>query len=272
MARPGITYEDVVKACKKIIADGGKPSINGVKAVLGRGSPNNISALLRKWKEANQPEKKSRRVLPDTVIISITNEIERCVTEEKEILEQNLSSLQEDQNRLIQHCDELDTSIKVEQKRSGKAHAELQAAVASCEEKDKLIEVLRTEIGQEQSKTEDVRRIIEKERINLAKATMKLETLEQQASELPRLAKACSDAEKKAEISAAKETAAKEAFSRLEAEIGLLSDKLNKRDLEVKDLQAKLAESKAESSDLQVENAVMQERLAVIAKRAEDAK
>jgi len=272
MARPGITYEDVEKACNKIIADGGKPSINSVKAVLGSGSPNNISALLRKWREATQPEKKSERTLPDAVILSITNEIERCVAEEKENLEQSLSALQGDQDRLIQHCDELDKSIQEEQKKSAKAHAELQAAVASSQEKDKLIKVLRAEIEEEKSKTENQRIISETLHIDLAKATTRVEALKQQTAELPKLAKAFSEAEKKADVAITKETAAREAFSRLETEIGVLSEKLNQRDIEAKDLQAKLTESIVALSNLQVENAVMKERLSVNSKGDEAAK
>ena len=272
MARPGITYEDVEKACRKIIADGGKPSINSVKAVLGSGSPNNISVLLRKWREVIQPEKKSERTLPSAVILSITNEIERCVVKEKEALEQSLSALQGDQDRLIQHCDELDKSIQEEQQISAKAHAELQAAVASSQEKDKLIKVLRAEVEEEKSKTENQRMISETLHIDLAKTATRAEALEQQVAELPRLAKACADAEKQAEIASARETATKEAFSRLESEIGLLSEKFNKRDTEVKELQSKLTESKEETSKLQVKNAVMQERLAGVERNDKGAK
>jgi len=261
MARPGITYTDVEKACNKIIADGGRPSINGVKAMLGSGSPNNISALLKKWRAANQPEKKSDRVLPDSVILSITNEIERCVVEEKASMEQSLATLQTDQERLIQHCNDLDESIQEDQKKFTKAHTELQAAVASSQEKDKLIELLRAEIGEEKCKTENQRMIAETRHIDLAKATTRLEALEQQSVELPKLTKACTDAEKKAEASSAREIATKEAFSRLETEIGSLSEKLIKHDSEVKELQTALSESKEESSRLQVENAVMKERL-----------
>jgi len=164
--------------------------------------------------------------------------------------------------KLIQHCDELDKSTQKEQKKSAKAHAELQAAVASSQEKDKLIKVLRAEIEEEKSKTENQRMISETLHIDLAKAITRVEALEQQAAELPRLTKACADAEKQAEISFARETATKEAFSRLESEISLLSEKLNKRDSEVKELQSKLTESKEETSKLQVKNAVIQERLA----------
>jgi chromosome segregation ATPase len=262
MARPGITLKDVGKACEQIIADGGRPSINGVKTTLGGGSPNNISMLLKQWRAANQPEKKSERVLPESVVLSITNEIEKCVTEEKASLEQGLSDITKEKDQLIQYCDKLDEALAEEQGSTAKAQEELQASVASGNEKDKLIESLKAGIEHEQSKTESQRVIAENNRVDLAKATIKLESSEKQVAGLPQLIKACSDAEKNAEIASAKETAVKEAFSRCEVEVALLSAKLKEHDAEMKALQARLAESMSETSDLRVENAIMCERLA----------
>ncbi|WP_119343736.1 DNA-binding protein [Facilibium subflavum] len=54
MARPGLSYEEVVKAIDKIMAQGEKPTINNVRETIGRGSPTTISKFLKQWKSEAQ--------------------------------------------------------------------------------------------------------------------------------------------------------------------------------------------------------------------------
>ncbi|GGG03933.1 MULTISPECIES: DNA-binding protein [Cysteiniphilum] len=51
MARPGISYEDILEAISKLEAQGATPSINNVRDTVGRGSPTTISKFLKQWRE-----------------------------------------------------------------------------------------------------------------------------------------------------------------------------------------------------------------------------
>ena len=51
MARPGISYEDILEAIAKLKAEGTIPSINNVRDTVGRGSPTTISKFLKQWRE-----------------------------------------------------------------------------------------------------------------------------------------------------------------------------------------------------------------------------
>lgn len=51
MARPGISYEDILEAITKLEAQGMTPSINNVRDTVGRGSPTTISKFLKQWRE-----------------------------------------------------------------------------------------------------------------------------------------------------------------------------------------------------------------------------
>lgn len=43
MARPGLSYDDIVNAINTLIASGNKPTINSIRETIGRGSPTTIS-------------------------------------------------------------------------------------------------------------------------------------------------------------------------------------------------------------------------------------
>ena len=261
MARPGITYNEVAKACEKIKTEGGRPSINGVRNVLGTGSPNNLSAHIKTWRDAHQPEKNSNRVMPAAVIVSITNEIERCVAEEKANLEEVLSNLEEDHAQVVRQCDKLDEALLEEQQKTAKARDRLQASNAAGEEKDKQIESLQRQVEQEICKAEEHRVNTETSRIELAKVLIKQEVMERQIEGLPALQKARTEAEKIAEVTQAKEAAIRDAFSRMESEMANATEKIKSQELELKAMQARLTEAQSELGNLRVESATLQERL-----------
>ncbi|WP_119329209.1 DNA-binding protein [Cysteiniphilum halobium] len=57
MARPGISYEDILEAIAKLEAQGITPSINNVRDTVGRGSPTTISKFLKQWREERASDK-----------------------------------------------------------------------------------------------------------------------------------------------------------------------------------------------------------------------
>lgn len=61
MARPGISYEDIIKAIAILKSQGNTPSINSVRDIIGRGSATTISKFLKQWRQ-KQVEIKSSTV------------------------------------------------------------------------------------------------------------------------------------------------------------------------------------------------------------------
>jgi Plasmid replication region DNA-binding N-term len=48
---PTVSYEEIERAARGLMAKGERPTVDGVRAALGRGSPNHIAASMRKfWK------------------------------------------------------------------------------------------------------------------------------------------------------------------------------------------------------------------------------
>jgi hypothetical protein len=48
---PTVSYEEVERTARDLMANGERPTVDGVRAALGRGSPNHIAASMRKfWK------------------------------------------------------------------------------------------------------------------------------------------------------------------------------------------------------------------------------
>ncbi|MBK2124465.1 DNA-binding protein [Fangia hongkongensis] len=54
MARPGLSYDDIVNAINTLIASGNKPTINSIRETIGRGSPTTISKFFKQWKDAQE--------------------------------------------------------------------------------------------------------------------------------------------------------------------------------------------------------------------------
>src|ERR1039458_8822916 len=48
---PTVSYEEIERTARDLMAKGERPTADGVRAALGRGSPNHIAASMRKfWK------------------------------------------------------------------------------------------------------------------------------------------------------------------------------------------------------------------------------
>ena len=48
--KSGVTQELVSKVCEDILKAGGEPTIRGVRAVFGTGSPNRIQVMIKVWR------------------------------------------------------------------------------------------------------------------------------------------------------------------------------------------------------------------------------
>lgn len=78
MARPGISYEDILEAIAKLEAQGITPSINNVRDTVGRGSPTTISKFLKQWREEHTNDKPAAQ---QTIIHKDTEDTMQPATE-----------------------------------------------------------------------------------------------------------------------------------------------------------------------------------------------
>lgn len=50
MARPGVTYSEVVQAAAELTGQGKNPTIEQVRLIIGNGSNSTLANHLRRWK------------------------------------------------------------------------------------------------------------------------------------------------------------------------------------------------------------------------------
>jgi len=94
MGRPGVTYTEVAKAAAEILAQGGLPTIERIRAKIETGSYSTLGALLKEWKakQALQQQYAANSQLPDELIAAVQKVWE--VMNEK--TEKQLTKLRED--------------------------------------------------------------------------------------------------------------------------------------------------------------------------------
>lgn len=70
MARPGVTYQDILAAANELKGQGRSITIENVRAVLGTGSLGTINNHLRKWKETQNTTQKiaSKENIPEELV------------------------------------------------------------------------------------------------------------------------------------------------------------------------------------------------------------
>lgn len=71
MARPGITYSEVARAATQLTAQKTRPSIEGIRKVLGTGSNSTINRHLREWREKQGNACEIEQGLPESLLIAV---------------------------------------------------------------------------------------------------------------------------------------------------------------------------------------------------------
>lgn len=107
MARPGVTYQDIVRAIAELKGQGKNVTIENVRSILGTGSIGTINQHLRKWREADQIKQGSvsRENLPDSLIALIKGLWESMITQSS----QQFQTLEE---KYQQEISELQTELE----------------------------------------------------------------------------------------------------------------------------------------------------------------
>ena len=232
MARPGITYDEVIAAIDALLASGEEPTIQRIREHLGTGSPNTIHRHLVTWRASRPVEQRKAPELPAELQAALVKEIERQAAEARTDVERSLVEAQKEAATLAKAGEELEelNGTLEEQNEALAAEKERQAALAN--ERHDEIEELKINLDRE-------RKAAEEARIQVAQGRNKIEALDKQADELrTKLNDAAAEAKfaQAAQVVAEKTAAVAEA--RLESEKATSADLRERLAASQADLQA----------------------------------
>lgn len=181
--RTGVTFEQVATAADAIAKRGDRPTLRGVRAELGRGSMGTIQKHLSEWQGRHQVVA-SRTTLSAEVQRVILSEIEREVGAARAELEAELSATVEARDTLAD--DNEQQAEQIEQQT-----ARLYEIEAASQQQAGRIAQLDAELS-------TARQATERERLELAKAELRLEALPRLEAEAERLRAALDAAQARA--------------------------------------------------------------------------
>lgn len=266
MARPGITYDEVIAAIDAILAAGEEPTIQRIREHLGTGSPNTIHRHLVTWRASRPVEQRKAPELPAELQAALVKEIERQAAEARTDVERSLVEAQKEAAILAKAGEELEelNGTLEEQNEALAAEKERQAALAN--ERHDEIEELKADLDRE-------RKAAEEARIQVAQGRNKIEALDQQADELrAKLTDAAADAKAAQAAQVAAEKAAAVAEARLESEKATTADLRARLAVSQADLQANVqsvTKAQAEIADFR-EQAHQERHVRTAAERDRD--
>lgn len=201
-----VTYEAVAAACEAITASGSRPSVRGIIAHLGGGSPNSVLDYQRQWKAGRPVVKASDIQIDPRIGQIIAEQISAAVTASRADIEGQLFVAEQDAEVVSKSCTEAEA-------RATALESELELAKGQIQSQAGQIDHLKTAAEQVKADAAEQVKIAE---ARSAAAVLKAEeeTLrERAAAEVTRMALA------KAELRL-------EAMPRIEAEIATVRAEL----------------------------------------------
>ena len=266
MARPGITYDEVIAAIDALLASGEEPTIQRIREHLGTGSPNTIHRHLVTWRASRPVEQRKAPELPAELQAALVKEIERQAAEARTDVERSLVEAQKEAATLAKAGEELEelNGTLEEQNEALAAEKERQAALAN--ERHDEIEELKINLDRE-------RKAAEEARIQVAQGRNKIEALDKQADELrAKLTDAAAEAKSAQAAQVVAEKTAAVAEARLESEKATTADLRERLAASQADLQANVqsvTKAQAEVTDFR-EQAHQERHVRTAAERDRD--
>lgn len=171
MPRPGITYLDVAKAAATLFEQNIRPSIEGVRQLLGTGSNSTINRHLREWRDKQGNQMECEQGLPESLLISVKGIYEALKEEssakidaikrdaDKTIadLQTQLNEMNSDQSQLMQNKQSLEEAVQVGQEEKSALQRSLDEVKKKGEKQSHEIELLQSRI---QDKASEIERIL----------------------------------------------------------------------------------------------------------------
>jgi isoleucyl-tRNA synthetase len=181
-----IDFEHVQQAADSLIAKGEKPTVNGIRAVLGKGSNSTILQHLQAWREAQPVQQKKAIVLPDSIIRSIHVEIEKAEAAGRSAVEVMLVEMREQVQGLLdeiadneKHAEQVEAQLVLattERDSALSASIAHEATIAAMRSQAEQVALEQAKKAIEQAKLlDEAKREADNLRVELAKSQIKSE-------------------------------------------------------------------------------------------------
>ena len=178
--RTGITFEQVATLADAIAAQGGRPTLRGVRAELGSGSMGTIQKHLATWQGRRRQIVTSAATLPPEIQRVILAEIAREVDAARAELESDLADAKGDRDAL---ADENEQQAELLERQTERM-AEIEA---TNQQQAGRIAQLEADLASASQATDRERSVAEQARLAQAKAELRLEALPKVEAEVERL-------------------------------------------------------------------------------------
>lgn len=177
MARPGITYDEVIAAIDAILAAGEEPTIQRIREHLGTGSPNTIHRHLVTWRASRPVEQRKAPELPAELQAALVKEIERQAADARADVLKSLVEAQKEAATLSKAGEELEELNGDLQEQNDGLTAERERLAALAEERQGEVADLKADLDRERQAAEDARMLV-------AQGRYQVEALGQQVADL----------------------------------------------------------------------------------------
>lgn len=207
MARPGITYDEVIAAIDAILAAGEEPTIQRIREHLGTGSPNTIHRHLVTWRQSRPVEQRRTPELPVELQAALVKEIERQAAEARADVLKSLVESQKEADTLSKTGEGLEDQNADLLEQNATLTADRERLTALAEERQGKVVELESALDRERHAAEEAR-------MQVAQGRYQVEALGQQVADLKsQLATALDDAKsaQAAQVAAEKNAAVAEA-------------------------------------------------------------
>lgn len=170
--RAGVTYEQVAAAADSLVGAGRHPSGAAVREALGNtGSPNTIHKHMTKWHAARPQAVAAAAELPSELIAALAGELTKAAASARGAIEGDLAHAQAEAAELASLGEALEQERDALLDQVATLTTERDQAQATSAERYSEIERQATVIAREQMAAENAR-------IELAKAQLKIESVE----------------------------------------------------------------------------------------------
>lgn len=175
--RTGVTYEQVAAAADGLVGAGRNPSIAAVREALGNtGSPNTIHKHLSAWRDARPQAVAAAAELPADLITALAGEITKAAAKARGEIEGDLAQARSEAADLANVGESLEQERDALLDQVAALTTERDQAQATSTERYAEIERMAGVIVREQSAAEAAR-------VELAKAQLKIESVEERNRE-----------------------------------------------------------------------------------------
>ncbi|KAF5036231.1 hypothetical protein DSECCO2_577200 [anaerobic digester metagenome] len=157
MAREGISYGQVVSAIEELVGSGKQATINGIRQVLGTGSPNTIHKHMVEWRNLQQNTTVACTALPEAVTTVIARELDRVAAQARAEIEDQLSQAKIEALELATAGEALEVEIQTLKASIAAITTDRDAVSAIAAERQKEIIHLSEAVKREQKDAESVR-------------------------------------------------------------------------------------------------------------------